>query len=410
MFFIALVLLLIYLLLLVLVTKAWTTIPQPALPIQVNRKIKVSILVALRNEEKNIQALLTDLQKQDFDPQNLEILLINDHSEDNTLAVVQDFAKKFLVLKIFTLPPNLQGKKQAITYGVGKATGELILCTDGDCRVGERWVTSIHNFYVHHQPKLISSAIEIDTKTTTAKPSKQLKSQTLANFFAIFQALDSMSLVSIGAASLHWGVPTMCNGANLAYTKAVFEEVNGFVGNEHLASGDDEFLLRKVAARYPNDVKFLKQKQALVSTKPQADLPSFIAQRKRWASKWQAHKSLQSKALAVFIFAFHAFSLLLPLLCVLPPLGIDFLQLLPLPMLTSIFWAAKIGGELYFFALLIPFFGHPRYLCAVPLASIVYPFYAFSIGLASQNKKFFWKGRHYSNINHHYLKKPNKEI
>lgn len=43
----------------------------------------------------------------------------------------------------------------------------------------------------------------------------------------------------------------MCNGANLAYERKAFNEVNGFAGVDHIASGDDMLLMHKIGKQYP---------------------------------------------------------------------------------------------------------------------------------------------------------------
>ncbi len=99
-----------------------------------------------------------------------------------------------------------------------------------------------------------------------------------------------------------------CNGANLAYEKAFFE-VNGYDGVRHIASGDDEFLMHKIAARHPGSVHFLRHRNAIIRTAPHRNWPSFYRQRKRWASKWKHYQSKTPLLLAVYIFACN-FSLL----------------------------------------------------------------------------------------------------
>jgi hypothetical protein len=81
-------------------------------------------------------------------------------------------------------------------------------------------------------------------------------------------------LVGSGACAMMIGKPNMCNGANIAYPKAVFEEVNGFDGNEHIASGDDEFLMHKIAEKYPNQIVFAHYQPNIVY--PITGKPSFI--------------------------------------------------------------------------------------------------------------------------------------
>jgi cellulose synthase/poly-beta-1,6-N-acetylglucosamine synthase-like glycosyltransferase len=105
-----------------------------------------------------------------------------------------------------------------------------------------------------------------------------------------FQLLDFLSLQGITAAAVSAGFHAMCNGANIAYRKDVFKEVDGFNGIDNLASGDDMLLMNKVKQVYPNRIGYLFSKDALVSTAPMPDWRSFLNQRIRWASKAEAYK------------------------------------------------------------------------------------------------------------------------
>ncbi len=58
----------------------------------------------------------------------------------------------------------------------------------------------------------------------------------------------------------------MCNGANLAYERKVFYEVNGFTGIDHIASGDDMLLMQKIAQRFPGKISYLLSKESIVTT------------------------------------------------------------------------------------------------------------------------------------------------
>jgi cellulose synthase/poly-beta-1,6-N-acetylglucosamine synthase-like glycosyltransferase len=375
---------LLYLSLLLLFAWAWLKIPIQKLE-KPQKFAKISVIIALRNEEQHLLFLLQDLLKQDFPKDFSEILLVNDHSEDKTVEIILQTIAHNSQFKLLHLPAHTTGKKQAITAGIKAASGELIVCTDGDCRLHSQWLTTIHNFYVCHEPKMISATVLIQGS----------KSTFFETLFVDFQTLDFMSLIGTGAACVQLGYPTMCNGANLAYTKAVFEEVGGFAGNEHLASGDDEFLLQKIAAKYPQGVKFLKSSSSLVVTEAQKSGQVFFEQRRRWASKWKEHKSLTVKFLAFFIFLFHASSLVLPFLALLYAVGLLPPYFEKMTNISLAFWAIKLLAECIFFAVLLPFFGKIHLFWLVPVASFCYPFYALLVGLAANKKGFLWKGRRY---------------
>jgi len=82
---------------------------------------KVTVIIPARNEEKNIRACLASLQKQIYPSLLLEVLVIDDHSEDNTANAVRQFPNvKLLALHDETVNSY---KKKAIEKGIAAATG-----------------------------------------------------------------------------------------------------------------------------------------------------------------------------------------------------------------------------------------------------------------------------------------------
>jgi len=197
-----------------------------------------------------------------------EIILIDDHSEDETSKLASSL--NIPNLTILKQEEGRQGKKQALKLGIQKSKGELILTTDADCVYHKEWLSTMVSFYENHQAKLVTGPIAFSEPT---------------GIFQKFQALDLNGLMVITAAGIQTEKQFMANGANMLYSKKIFEEVNGFRGNEHLASGDDMFLVHKVSELYPEDVHFVKAKASGVSTSAEASLLSFLDQRKRWATK-----------------------------------------------------------------------------------------------------------------------------
>lgn len=248
---------------------------------------KVSVIVPVKNEAKNIEQLLFDFNQQTY--QNFEIIIINDASSDNTLEILNQFSAGF-ELKIIDLKPSekqIAYKKGAVQVGFQNTTGELILTTDGDCRVGKNWIATYAQFYEDKNAKFISGPVSFYQEVS---------------WFERIQTIEFSSLIGSGASFMQLGYPNMCNGANLAYTKTVFEEVNAFQGNDQIASGDDEFLLHKIYEKYPNDVYFLKSPDVIVSTKAHQTWKGFYHQRKRWASKWNAYQFNYIILLAIGVF------------------------------------------------------------------------------------------------------------
>jgi hypothetical protein len=198
------------------------------------------------------------------------------------------------------------------------------------------------------------------------------------------QSLEFSSLIGAGAATMSFGIPTMCNGANLAFRKEVFEEVNGYQGNETIASGDDEFLMRKIFKRYPDGIIFHDSPEGVVSTQPQQTLSQFISQRLRWAGKWKHHTDLSTKLLGLFIFIVHLSVIILPVAYFMDPKRGDML-------LT--FLLSKIILEYLFLHRVTSWLKIRWDWQSFILLQFLYPLYALSTGLMSLFVKPDWKGR-----------------
>lgn len=330
----------------------------------------ITVIIPVRNEAANIGHLLDDLSRQTYD--RFEVIIADDSSTDDTLSIVQKYASH----TPFPLRPlhltderTASPKKRAITQSIALATGDLIVTTDGDCRVGPDWLASIAAFYRQTGAKLIFGPVTFTTNAT---------------LFDSLQTVEFASLIGSGATTLALGQPTMCNGANLCYEKRVFREVGGYSGVDHLASGDDEFLMHKVATRYPGSVQFLKSREAIVRTEPHRSWSTFYQQRKRWASKWRAYESWLPTGLAVFIFLSNAAPVVTVLGWLLGWINVNW---------TLAVVGLKVIPEFLFLRQILVFLQKRASIGTIPLTQLIYPFYVVFFGLAAQGKGYRWKGR-----------------
>ena len=230
-------------------------------------KVKVSVIVIARNEAANIAACLKSIAAQTYPKELVEILLADDQSGDSTVEIASNLGIE--QLKILT-NKSLTGKKQLLSYAISVSEAELIICTDADCQVPQGWINQLIGLYVEHDAKFIAAPVQFSYNKT---------------LFQKFQALDFLGMMAITGAGIKGAYLYMCNGANLAYPKAVFQEVRGFEGIDKKASGDDMLLMQKIALKYPNQIYFLKNREAVVITKPANSLREFWQQRLRWSSK-----------------------------------------------------------------------------------------------------------------------------
>lgn len=333
-------------------SKRGQTLPSPS--------PKLSVILPVRNEAHNIGNLLNDLLAQDY--KNFELIVVDDHSADDTIAVIEKYSSE----KITLLRNDRHGKKNAIAKGVDFASGEIIVTTDGDCHVTSSWLSEIEKVFRNDKIQFAFGGVRIQTE----------------NFFSELQAIEFSSLIGSGAAMSSFGVFSMCNGANLAYREKVFAEVNGYEGNLNVSSGDDEFLMRKVLARHPEGITFMTAKSAVVETQPQRSASSFFHQRLRWAGKWRSNTSVSTILIAFFVLAVQVsfISLLVA--------GIkNFDQFFLLTILS------KIILEGIFLVQVCRFLGTRFSFNAFLILQLIYPFYVLLTGIASNFVKTSWKGR-----------------
>jgi cellulose synthase/poly-beta-1,6-N-acetylglucosamine synthase-like glycosyltransferase len=176
----------------------------------------------------------------------------------------------------------------------------------------------------------------------------------------------------------------MCNGANMAYLKKIFIEVNGYEGVDHTPSGDDEFLMHKILKKYPEKIFFLKSIDAVVSTHANTTWKQLIHQRKRWAGKWKLYEDTRTKILGL-VLAFVSLSFIASI--ILTALGLFSISVFTWTLI------AKIVIESAVISTLLSFFGKRVSFFSQIVFSIIYPFYIIFLGISANIGKFEWKDR-----------------
>ena len=335
---------------------------------------RTSIIIPARNEEANIGNVLTDLVQQNFPGELFEIIVVDDFSEDRTAELVSSFQSgQIRLIRLKEFLSNEQSvfsyKKKALEAGIENADGDLIITTDADCRMNSRWLRTMVNFYEKQQCHMVVAPVLVKEET---------------NFLSKFQALDLIGLTGITGATLHLNFPTMCNGANLAFTKNSFYEVNGYEGISEKTSGDDMLLMHKIARRWNGGVLFLKNPDAIVFTKPQPNFSSFFRQRMRWTSKSKAYEDRK--------IIFNLLVILLFNISIIFSLAISlFDHRFFLLFLAS--FAIKTIMDFVFLAQVTKYFHRKELLWLFLPAEIIHVFYIVIKGIAGNFFTVSWKGR-----------------
>lgn len=346
------------------------------------KQILVTVILAARNEEAGIAHCINSILKQTYPAALLEIVVIDDHSTDRTAEIVLGLDAnnvKLLSLSDYPGPAASAFKKKAIEIGIQNSLGELIVCTDADCSFDSLWIETIVSFYNATYAKFIVMPVMFTNNKSALN---------------IFQLLDFMSLQGITGAGVNAKMLNMCNGANLAYTREAFTAVGGFGGIDRIASGDDMLLMQKIAARFPQNLHFLKSKNVIVHTAPMQNVYAFFQQRIRWASKSAHYKSLKMLGVLLMVYMVNVLLLMIPFLAIFfrQPLRLGEHQL-------SLFagWLAlltlKIVAELFFLYPVAGFFNQKKSLWFFPLAQPFHIAYTVIAGWLGNFSKYNWKGR-----------------
>lgn len=344
-----------------------------------------TILIPFRNEASNLPYVLKSISRLEYSLASFEIILIDDASTDESMLIIQDFMAQQPSLSMSCLPSKRQTgspKKDALTVGVHHASHEWILTTDADCTLEKTWLLSLNHFIQEFQPKMVVAPVSI----ATPKP---------ISFLNAYEQLDFLSLMGTTIGGFGMGLPFLCNGANLAYEKEAFTIVNGYQDNDHIASGDDHFLLEKFVKTFPDKVRYLNSLEASVTTQAQPNWKGLISQRVRWASKTSAYTFWFSKAVGLIVlFANLVTSVLL--IYVLLSLCLDFAFATalsaPLLLLTIVI---KYTVDFVLIARSARFFDRKKYLKWYPLVMVCYPFITLYIVLKSLSFSYEWKGRRF---------------
>lgn len=228
--------------------------------------IFVSVIIACRNEEINLPKLLHDLSDQDYNKNYFEVIIVDDHSTDSTWLTASSYNR---IQNLIVVRNDGFGKKQAIRCGIKASKSSLIITTDADCSMGSRWLRTIVSFYSENKPDMIICPVRLNVSP---------------GFAGRFQELEFMALQGITAGTVATGNSTMCNGANLSFTRESYI-TNSDKLHDELTTGDDVFLLHSLKKNKNIKILWLESADAIILTSSCQSFIEFIRQRKKWISK-----------------------------------------------------------------------------------------------------------------------------
>ena len=334
---------------------------------QQEHTIKCSIIIPARNEAGRIENILSDILQQDYPRELFEIIVINDHSTDDTAKIVHFFQQGNAVMLI-NVTDDKTGKKAALSEGITLSNGELIVTLDADCRIGKKWLSTIVQFYAEHNSSLIVGPVDFTPKK---------------GFWNSIQNLEFLSLVGISACATNNEQSFLCNGANLIFKRRLFMEIEDPY-NKDISSGDDVFFMHKVKKLKNTTIHFIKHPDAIAYTQGVDSITTFLSQRVRWASK---SKSINDTDSLVFMAIISLMNILLFILLIFS----FFNETMRFVFIAC--FGTKVIVDFALFKQILPFFKKEKLLRYVPITNFFYFIYFTAMMFLSVLIKPTWKGR-----------------
>ncbi|WP_242155889.1 glycosyltransferase family 2 protein [Aestuariivivens sediminis] len=334
-----------------------------------------SVIIPFRCEAENLPALLTSISALDYPKHLFEIIFVDDDSTDKSVEIITDFINNHSNLPndhirvIKNIRHTHAPKKDAITSAIKVSEKEWIITTDADCILPKYWLNSFDDY------------IQVTNSKCVVGPVAYVVNN---SFLSKYQSLDILSLQGATIGGFGLNLPFLSNGANLAYERALFLKLQGFKGNDHIASGDDIFLLEKAFKTYPQNVNYLKCEKAIVKTYPESCWKNYIAQRVRWASKTTAYNHIFGKFTGFVVLIMNA--LIMALLFLTCIGAVNFKQLLYV-------WIIKFIVDFYLIYRTTLFFNQKELLNSYWLSFIIYSFFSVYIAFLASFSSYSWKGR-----------------
>lgn len=325
-----------------------------------------SIVIAARNEAQTIALLLHDLLHQTYPMDGVQIVIIDDHSEDETQASIRYFCDQ-LHIEVYQLPNECSGKKAAINFALRFVANQNIVFLDADCRLGQEWLQSMTQQYEQQHEGLLCGPVQFSPDNKT--------------IFGKIMQVEFAFLVASGGAMARANRPIFCNAANMIVDKTNYRKAQDYI-QQTGASGDDVFLLHYLKQQ-GQTISFCKCSESIVYTDAPPNFGSFMQQRLRWAAKSKRYRDLDSIIVSCLVLLANVSVVLLAagLLG-----GISF-------KLFITYFALKSLCDALFFVSFASFFSIRRLFWLVMVLPLFYSLYVVSVvGLMFWFKPR-WKGR-----------------
>ena len=246
----------------------------------------VSVLVAAHNEQKNLPDLLASLAPQCVGER--ELIVVDDDSADSTPSILHSAADMFASghLRVVTMRETAQPrKKRALTAGIAAASYPILLFTDADCVPGPGWIDAMLESLPDSPDGLIVGYSPFAPRR---------------GFLNLVARYETFVTGYATAAAIGLGHPFMAVGRNIAYTRTLFDAVDGFSHSLHVLSGDDDLFVQHVAANSNAPIVHAFSPASFVRTEAPDTWRSWIRQKLRHTSAGKYYAAATKRHLAAY--------------------------------------------------------------------------------------------------------------
>jgi glycosyltransferase involved in cell wall biosynthesis len=325
-------------------------------------QFSLSVIIVMRNEAENILRCLSSIDAQVNLPDSVKVILIDDHSEDESANIAASFKSNNFDLIQYGLDVK-SGKKHGLRLALSHVHSGFIYFTDADCQLLPNVMSQLY-------ARLRSG------KFWAVFGPVQLKSK---SFWEQILSTENLNNQCVTEAFVKYRNPIMANGANMMISAEAINTYRDSLESK-TESGDDVFFAQKLGEQ----ATCAMVSNASVWTKPPADFSEFCNQRIRWAAKSIKYPSKIAKTFGGLVFIINL---------------VFAISLFAIPFVNGVFWIVFLFG----LKTLIEFAYHKRWLYKYGIRhrlyvgfilSGLYPFYVVLIGLFSTlGIGYKWKGR-----------------
>lgn len=324
----------------------------------------VTVIVPFRNEVSFLPKIIDALEQQIMLNESVEIIWVDDDSEDGGLEIVQQAVARNVNWKCLQREGR-PGKKSALHTAILLAQNEFILTTDADCTMGIHWISAAMKLFTTHR----NWDMFILPVVVCANGSPLTR----------FQQVESIQLFSLTALTSAINIPVLCSGANLLFRKSFYFEAARSRKDFHTPSGDDLFLLEQT-----NKAIVFSEAELVVSTDAVKTWRSVLHQRIRWLGKVRMLRKRRFFWVGVAVGCWQFAWLLLSVIAwVCQSAYWPFLLIVPLKLFVDIVLQYNMTKKL----------NQSMYLLYGMAFSMLYPLFQLIVLSAGFFVKPYWKGR-----------------